>query len=120
MPASGITTLTFKYTVAAKLEEGLVTLTVPPGWTPPAQVPPAQATDPGAVSVTCPQFKCRPSVAPGQQIRVVVFNVTPGQGLIITYSNATAPGSATTSTFAASEQSASAGTLTTLLSPLAR
>ena len=53
----------------------------------------------------------------GSAITVTGVTLAAGQALTITYSNATAPGSATTSTFATSEQTASAGTPAPLLSP---
>ncbi len=89
---------------------GAVSLTVPPGWTPPSATPGAAGyvtTSPGSPA---------PAVS-GSAITVTGIALAAGQAFTITYSNATAPGSATTSTFATSEQTASTGRPAPLLSP---
>jgi predicted DNA-binding WGR domain protein len=115
--ASAVTTLTFTYTVPTTIKElygGSFTLTVAPGWTPPALAP-----GPGHVKASCVQSArvgCKLSVD-RQQIKVTGIDLRQGQTLIITYGKTAAPGSATTSTFEASEQSATSGTLTLLAAP---
>jgi hypothetical protein len=52
----------------------------------------------------------------GNAITVTGVTLAAGQAVILIYHKATAPGSATTSTFAATEQSAGAGKLAALLS----
>ena len=109
--ASSTRTLTFTYAPAAGcvVEGGTVSLKVPPGWTPPSATPGAAgyvASSPGTQSLS----------VSGTAITVTGVTLAAGQALTITYSRARVPGSATTATFAASEQSAPAGTLAALLS----
>jgi hypothetical protein len=110
--AASTGTLIFTYTPASGCEVvgGAVSLTVPPGWTPPSATPGA------AGYVTTSAGSPAPAVS-GSAITVTGITLAAGQAFTITYSNATAPGSATTSTFATSEQTASIGALTPLLSP---
>jgi hypothetical protein len=109
--AASTSTFTFTYTPASgcAMEGGAVSLTVPPGWTLPSATPGAAGyvtTSPGSPA---------PAVS-GSTITVTGITLAAGQAFSITYRNATAPGSATTSTFATSEQTASTVRLTTLLS----
>jgi hypothetical protein len=101
VPASGIVTLTFTYKAAAQLKGGSVTLEVPPGWTPPSQAP-----GPGGISTDC--SGCTPSVV-GRQIMVAGIDLSAGNAFTITYSGATAPGSAASYPFDVSEQSTTPG-----------
>jgi len=110
--AASTSTLVFTFTPASGCEvvNGAVSLTVPPGWTLPSATPGAAGyvtTGPGAPA---------PAVT-GSAITVTGVTLAAGQALTITYSDATAPGSATTSTFATSEQTASTGTPVPLHSP---
>ena len=103
--------LTFTYAPAAGcvVEDGTVSLTVPPGWTRPSATPGTAgyvASGPGAQSVS----------VSGTAITVTGVTLAAGQALTISYHKAKAPGSATIATFAASEQSAPAGTPAALLS----
>jgi hypothetical protein len=110
--AASTSTLIFTYTPASGCEVvgGAVSLTVPPGWTPPSATPGAAGyvtTSPGSPT---------PAVS-GSAITVTGITLAAGQAFTITYSTATAPDSATTSTFATSEQTASTGRPAPLLSP---
>jgi hypothetical protein len=112
MTAASTSTLIFTYTPASGCEVvgGAVSLTVPPGWTPPSATPGAAGyvtTSPGSPA---------PAVS-GSAITVTGITLAAGQAFTITYSNATAPGSTTTSTFATSEQTASTGRPAPLLAP---
>jgi hypothetical protein len=81
---------------------GTVSLRVPPGWTLPSATPGTAgyvAASPGAQSIS----------VSGNAITVTGVTLAAGQALTITYHQAKAPGSATTSTFAAGEQSAGTG-----------
>jgi len=81
---------------------GTVSLRVPPGWTLPSATPGTAgyvAASPAAQSIS----------VSGNAITVTGVTLAAGQALTITYHQATAPGSATTSTFAAGEQSAGTG-----------
>jgi hypothetical protein len=109
--ASSTRKLVFTYTPpgGCVMEGGTVSLTVPPGWTPPSATPGAPgyvASSPGAQSLS----------VSGGAITVTGVTLAAGQAVIITYHRATAPGSATTSTFAAAEESAGARKLAGLLS----
>jgi hypothetical protein len=109
--ASSTRKLVFTYTPpgGCVVEGGTVSLTVPPGWTPPSATPGAAgyvASSPGAQSLS----------VSGNAITVTGVTLAAGQAVILIYHKATAPGSATTSTFAATEQSAGAGKLAALLS----
>jgi hypothetical protein len=109
--AASTRTLTFTYAPAAGcvVEGGSVTLQVPPGWTPPSATPDAAgyvAASPAAQSIS----------VSGNAITVTGVTLAAGQALTIGYHQATAPGSATTSSFAAGEQSAGAGKLISLSS----
>jgi hypothetical protein len=112
MNAASTGTLVFTYTPASGCEVvgGAVSLTVPPGWTLPSATPGA------AGYVTTSPGPPAPAVA-GSAITVTGVTLGAGQAFTITYSNATAPGAATTSTFATSEQTASTGAPAPLLSP---
>jgi len=110
--AASTSTLVFTFTPASgcELVGGAVSLTVPPGWTLPSATPGAAgyvSTGPGTPAL---------AVA-GSAVTVTGVTLAVGQALTITYSDATAPGSATTSTFATSEQTASTGTPVPLNSP---
>jgi hypothetical protein len=111
MTAASTSTLIFTYTPASGCEVagGAVSLTVPPGWTLPSATPGA------AGYVTASPGSPAPAVA-GPAITVTGVTLAAGQAFTITYSNATAPGAATTSTFATSEQTASTGAPAPLLS----
>jgi len=81
---------------------GTVSLNVPPGWTLPSATPGTAgyvAASPAAQSIS----------VSGNAITATGVTLAAGQALAITYHRATAPGSATTSTFAAGELSAGAG-----------
>ena len=109
--AASTSALIFTYTPASGCEVvgGAVSLTVPPGWTLPSATPGAAGyvtTSPGSPA---------PAVS-GSAITVTGVTLAAGQAFTITYSNATAPESATTSTFATSEQSAGTGRPAPLLS----
>ncbi len=110
--AASTSTLIFTYTPASGCEVvgGAVSLTLPPGWTTPSATPGA------AGYVTAGPGSPAPAVS-GSAITVTGITLAAGQAFTITYSNATAPGSTTTSTFATSEQSASTGRPAPLLSP---
>jgi len=114
VPAAGPHSLEFRYTTATQAGHVLIiTIDVPPGWTPPVAEPPAAPADPGAVSVDC--LGCD---APNDyQVAVkdheikVMFRLakpvaTDKPAVIITYSNATPPGPAGAVTFDATEQPA--------------
>jgi hypothetical protein len=110
--AASTGTLVFTFTPASGCEVvgGAVSLTVPPGWTLPSATPGA------AGHVTTGPGSPVPAVS-GSAIAVTGITLAAGQAFTITYSNATAPGSATTSTFATSEQTASSGRPAPLFSP---
>jgi hypothetical protein len=112
MTAASTSTLIFTYTPASGCEVvgGAVSLTVPPGWTPPSATPGA------AGYVTASPGSPAPAVS-GSAITVSGITLAAGQAFTITYSNATAPGSTTTSSFATSEQTASTGRPVPLLAP---
>jgi hypothetical protein len=108
--STGTLAFTFAPASGCELVGGAVSLTVPPGWTLPSATPGAAGyvtTSPGAPV---------PAVS-GSAIAVTGITLAAGQAFTITYSNATAPGSTTTSTFATSEQTASTGAPAPLLSP---
>lgn len=110
--AASTSTLIFTYTPASGCEVvgGAVSLTVPPGWTPPSATPGAAGyvtTGPGSPA---------PAVS-GSATTVTGITLAAGQAFTITYSNATAPRSTTTSSFATSEQTASTGRPAPLLAP---
>jgi hypothetical protein len=89
--------------------DGTVSLKVPPGWTLPSATPGTAgyiAASPAAQSIS----------VSGNAITATGVTLAAGQALTITYHQATAPGSATTSTFAAGEQSAGPGKPISLLS----
>lgn len=104
-------TLVFTYTPASgcELVGGTLSLTVPPGWTRPSAGQGTAGyvtTSPGSAAVA----------VSGSVITVTGLTLAAGQAFTITYSNGTAPGSTTTSTFATSEQSTSTGRPAQLLS----
>lgn len=113
VPASGTTTLTFTYTASAdqNLKLGSIALTAPPGWTPPS------AAGQGGIEAACAALATNCSVAhatfsfTGQQVTVGNIILAMGQSLTITYSDATAQGSAGSATFNAFEQSTTGGSL---------
>jgi hypothetical protein len=103
--AASTSTLRFTYTPGrgCQLAGGVLSLLVPPGWT----LPSAGADAAGSVT-TSPGT---PAIAlSGSAITVTGITLAAGQAFTITYSNATAPGSATTATFDTSEQATSSGT----------
>ena len=113
LPASGTATLTFTYTASAdqNLKLGSIALAAPPGWTPPS--PAGQ----GGIKVACAAVATNCSVAhatfsfTGQQVTVGNIILAMGQSLTITYSDATAQGSAGPAAFRAFEQSTTQGSL---------
>ena len=112
-PATVITastnTLIFTYTASGVcgVDDGAVKLTVPQGWTPPTHTP-------GTAGYTTASLGQQSVSVSDATITVSGVTLGSGQTLIITYGMAAAPGSATTSTFNAYEQSTSAGTLAPL------
>ena len=103
--ASSTTMLTFSYTAGSCGVQagGVVTLTVPGGWTPPDTVPgtPGFAVwAGGAVSVSAPMT-----------IVVPVGTLLPGEKISFDYEMAKAPGSPGGYTFAATEESGAGGSL---------
>lgn len=103
--AASTSTLRFTYTPGSgcALADGALSLMVPPGWTPPsaAQDPAGSVTtSPGDVTIALS----------GSAITVTGITLAAGQEFTIIYSNATAPGSATTATFDTSEQATNSGT----------
>jgi hypothetical protein len=108
--AGQVTTLTFAYTAAAgqELKGGMVTLDVPPGWTPPSLAP-----GPGSISISC--SGCNPAVSDGA-ITISNVDLDPLHGVIIRYSTATAPSDAGNAIFAAGEMSFPRGSPAPLLS----
>ena len=109
---AAISTLVFTYAPASgcELVGGTLSLTVPPGWTLPSA---AQGT--AGYVTTSPGSP--PVAVSGSVITVTRLTLAAGQAFTITYSNGTAPGSTTTSTFATAEQSTSTGKPSQLLSP---
>jgi hypothetical protein len=107
--AASDSTLTFIYTAAGVcgVDGGAVSLDVPPGWTPPSPTP-------GAGGYATSSLGSQSVFVSGMRITVSGVTLARGQTLTISYNHGTAPGSATTSTFGASEQSTSTGTLTPL------
>jgi hypothetical protein len=81
---------------------GTVSLKVPSGWTLPSAAP-------GTAGYVAASAAAQPISVSGDAITVTGVTLAAGQALTITYHKATAPGSATTSTFAAGEQSAGTG-----------
>jgi hypothetical protein len=106
--ASATTMLTFTFTANLLLNDGTLTLTVPPGWTPPSQTP-----GPGYTTVSCPATI--PSAPPCQltvsasAMTITVSNayrdVDYGQTITIGYQMAQAPATAGNSAFDATVQS---------------
>jgi len=110
--ASSTRKLTFTYTPpgGCVVAGGTVSLMVPPGWTTPSATPGTAgyvAASPAAQSIS----------VSGSAITATGVTLAAGQALTITYHQATAPGSATTSTFATIEESVSTGKPAPLLSP---
>jgi hypothetical protein len=105
-------TLTFIYTPAGgcALVDGAVSLIVPTGWVRPSATRGAA----GYVSSDLGPNSVRIS---GTTMTISGVTLAAGQPFTITYRKTTAPATATTSTFEASEESAAAGSLTTLLVP---
>ena len=101
-----ISTLVFTYAAGGcAIAGGVVSLTAPAGWTFPSIEPGSSGyanASLGSLSVS------------GSTLTVTGVSLAAGEQFTITYSNATAPAAATTSAFAASEQSAQAGSLTAL------
>lgn len=102
--------LTFVYTPAGgcDLADGAVSLVVPAGWTRPSATPGTAgyvSSDLGPSSVEIS----------GATMTVSGVTLAAGQPFIIIYHQATAPAAATTSAFVASEKSAAAGSLTSML-----
>ena len=110
--AASTSTLTFTYTPAGgcNLVNGAVSLTIPPDWTLPS-------TAPGTAGYVASSLGPHSVTTSGPAVTVRGVTLAAGQPFTITYSNAVAPAGATTSAFAAAEQSAPAGSLTRLLSP---
>lgn len=106
--ASATTMLTFTFTANLLLNDGTLTLTVPPGWTPPSQTP-----GPGYTTVSCPATI--PSAPPCQltvsasAMTITVGNayrdVDFGQTITIGYQMAQASATAGNSAFDATVQS---------------
>ena len=101
-----MTALAFTYT-ANLVQDGTLTITVPPGWTPPSSTPGA-----GYTTVSCPQQilsapPCGLTVDPAA-MTITVTNVYRdsdwGRTLTVDYTMATPPATAGTSTFNATEQ----------------
>ena len=108
--------LTFTYT-ANLVQDGTLTITVPPGWTPPSQTP-----GDGYTTVSCPQLilsapACGLTVDPAA-MTITVTNIYRdsdwGRTLTVDYTMATPPATAGTSTFNATEQDSSTPTPVTL------
>jgi hypothetical protein len=114
VPASSTHNLRFSYTTATRAGQTLrIRIDVPPGWTAPKAVPPALTTDQGAVSVDCRSCAQRDAYrvsVTDHEIAVIFLLAKVVQenspAVIITYGNATAPGSAGPVRFDASEQQA--------------
>jgi hypothetical protein len=108
MTASRTRTLIFRYLAGrcGVQPGGLVTLTVPAGWTSPTATPglPGASTWSGGT----------PLSVSGTTVAVPVPGLAPGQGFSIRYQAATAPGSAASYVFQAAERSAAAGKLAPL------
>jgi hypothetical protein len=107
-----MTTLAFTYT-ANLVQDGTLTITVPPGWTPPSQAP-----GDGYTTVSCPQLipsapQCGLTVDPAA-MTITVTNIYRdsdwGRMLTVDYTMATPPATAGTSTFNATEQDSSTPT----------
>ena len=107
-----MTTLAFTYT-ANLVQDGTLTITVPPGWTPPSQTP-----GDGYTTVSCPQLilsapQCGLTVDPAA-MTITVTNIYRdsdwGRMLTVDYTMATPPATAGTSTFKATEQDSSTPT----------
>jgi hypothetical protein len=106
--ASATTMLTFTFTANLLIDDGTVTLTVPPGWTPPSQTP-----GPGYTTVSCPSTlhsapPCGLAVS-ASAMTITVSNVYRdvdyGQTITISYQMAQAPATAGNSTFDAAVES---------------
>jgi hypothetical protein len=106
--ASATTMLTFTFTANLLIDDGTVTLTVPPGWTPPSQTP-----GPGYATVSCPSTlrsapPCGLTVS-ASAMTITVTNVYRdvdyGQTITIGYQMAQAPATAGNSAFDATVQS---------------
>ena len=109
--ASATTMLTFTFTANLLLNDGTLTLTVPPGWTPPSQTP-----GPGYTTVSCPAAipsapACQLTVS-ASAMTITVSNayrdVDFGQTITIGYQMAQAPATAGNSPFDATVQSSAA------------
>ena len=105
--AESTSTLIFTYTAGGcAVTDGIVALTVPAGWTLPSTVPGMAGyvtASIGSVSVS------------GAMMMVSGVTLAAGQQFTITYNHADTPAVKAQSGFAASEQSAEAGSLTALL-----
>lgn len=115
--AGQTTELVFTYT-AVFLNDGTITLAVPAGWTPPSQAPGPGFTTVSCATATVAARDCQLAVSAATgtiTITNLYLNVDLGRTLVITYEMATAPAAATTSIFAAAEQSSPQGTLTGLV-----
>jgi hypothetical protein len=105
-------TLTFTYTAAASMSDGLLTVAVPTGWSPPSTT----ATSAGDITSTCGTV----SVVSGPSIQISGVNLAAGAMCTIVYGDqgsggpgATAPSSGgfTPSTFTATQEAASSDNL---------
>ena len=109
--ASSGNTLTFGYTApAGGTSGGVVQLTVPSGWSPPQM---KASASPGYVSASGGSGADRVSVN-GDAVQVSGVTLAADQTLNIRYSDAAAPGSGGSGTFAMEEALTAAGTLTAL------
>jgi hypothetical protein len=106
--ASATTMLTFTFTANLLIDDGTLTLTVPPGWTPPSQTP-----GPGYTTVSCPSTlrsapPCGLTVS-ASAMTITVTNVYRdvdyGQTITISYQMAQASATAGNSTFDAAVES---------------
>jgi hypothetical protein len=119
--ASTSTMLTFTYTAGLLLDNGTLTLTVPPGWTPPSQTP-----GPGYTTVSCPS--AIPSAPPCQlavsaaAMTITVSNayrdVDFGETITIGYQMAQAPATWQNSTFNATVQTSPSAAPSQLAPPV--
>jgi hypothetical protein len=105
---SSTSTLTFTYTAPSTgfITNGELTIDVPAEWSAPSTI----NTNPGYVTATGVSI----NITGGTTIAVTGINLAPNATLTITYANAVAPATPTTSTFPTSEMSTSSGTLTPL------